>query len=176
MKTLFYVLGFITFCLFSFYLIGVFIPKTKYENTIVVNRSLEKCWKVFSDDTLIYDWMPGLKKIEYIKGEEMQVGSEFKMYLEESGQTYIITEKINEVKEKELYSLTLNNEVLTNNVRFQFRETAPYTTEISSINDVEAKNWFLSSLFFFLESDFKEQDLKTLNNFKNLVESDIVSK
>ncbi len=172
MKTLFYVLGFIAFCLFSFFLIGVIFPKSEYENTIVVNRSIDKCWKVFSDDTLIYDWMPGLKKIEYVKGKEMQRGSEFKMHLVEAGQSYIITEKVNDVKEKELYSLTLNNEVLTNNVQFQFKETAPYTTEIKSINSVEAKNWFLKSLFFFLESDFKEQDMKTLNNFKNLVESD----
>lgn len=176
MRVLFYVLGFIAFCLSSFYLIGVFVPKTEYENTIVVNRSIDKCWKVFSDDTLIYDWMPGLKKIEYLKGKEMQAGSEFKMHLEEAGQNYVITETVNEVKEKELYSFTLNNEVLTNNIQFQFKETAAFTTEIKSINSVKAKNWFLSSLFFFLESDFKEQDLKTLNNFKNLVESDIVSK
>lgn len=176
MRTLFYVLGFIAFSIFGFFLIGVFVPKTNYENTIVVNRSIDKCWNVFRNDTLIYDWMPGLKKIEYIKGNEMQAGSEFKMHLEEASQIYIITEKINDVKEKELYSFTLNNEVLTNIVQFQFKETAPYTTEIKSINSVEAKNWFLKSLFFFLESDFKEQDLKTLNNFKNLVESDIVSK
>jgi hypothetical protein len=120
--------------------------------------------------------MPGLTKIEYIKGEQLKAGSKFKMYLKEAGQIYTITESINEVKIKELYSFTLNNEVLTNNVQFQFKETAPYTTEIKSINSVKAKNWFLSSLFFFLESDFKEQDLKTLNNFKNLVESDIVTK
>ena len=106
----------------------------------------------------------------------MQAGSEFKMHLVEAGQNYIITEKVNDVKEKELYSFTLNNEVLTNNVEFLFKETAPYTTEIKSINSVEAKNWFLKSLFFFLKSDFKEQDIKTLNNFKNLVESDVISK
>jgi hypothetical protein len=176
MRVLFYVLGFIAFCLFSFYLIGVFVPKTEYENTIVVNRSIDKCWKVFSDDTLVYDWMPGLQKIEYLKGKEMQAGSEFKMHLVEAGQKYVITETVNEVKKNELYSFTLNNEVLTNNIQFQFKETAAFTTEIKSINSVEAKNWFLSSLFFFLESDFKEQDLKTLNNFKNLVESDIVTK
>ncbi len=176
MRVLFYVLGFIAFCLFSFYLIGVFVPKTEYENTIVVNRSIDKCWKVFSNDTLIYDWMPGLQKIEYLKGKEMQTGSEFKMHLIEAGQNYVITETVNAVKENELYSFTLNNEVLTNNIQFQFKETAAFTTEIKSINSVEAKNWFLSSLFFFLESDFKEQDLKTLNNFKNLVESDIVTK
>lgn len=176
MRVLFYVLGFIAFCIFSFYLIGVFIPKTEYENTIVVNRSIDKCWKVFSDDTLIYDWMPELKKIEYLKGEDLQAGSEFKMHLEEAGQIYTITEIVNEVKTNELYSFTLNNEVLTNNVQFQFKETAPYTTEIKSISSVEAKNWFLSSLFIFLESEFKEQDLKTLNNFKKLVESDNISK
>lgn len=174
MKTLFYVLGFIAFCLFSFFLIGVIFPKSEYENTIVVNRSIDKCWKVFSDDTLIYDWMPGLKKIEYLKGTEMTAGAEFKMYLEEAGQSYVITEKVNEVRMPELYTFTLNNEVLTNNVKFQFRETAPYTTEIKSINSVEAKNWFLKSLFYFLESDFQEQDLKTLTNFKNLVESDVL--
>lgn len=176
MKILFYVLGFIAFCLFSFYLIGVFVPKTEYENTILVNRSIDKCWKVFSDDTLIYDWMPGLKKIEYLKGKEMQAGSEFRMHLEEAGQAYVITETINDVKMNESYSFTLNNEVLTNNIQFEFKETAPYTTEIKSINSVEAKNWFLKSLFIFLKSDFKEQDLKTLNNFKNLVESDNISK
>lgn len=174
MRTLFYVLGFIAFSIFGFFLIGVFIPKTEYENTIVVNRSLDKCWKVFRNDTLIYDWMPGLQKLEYVKGESMVADAEFKMHVEESGQQYIINEKVNKVVDQSLYSFTISNEALINDVQFQFKEIAPYTTEIKSINSVTAKNWFLSSLFVFLKSDFAEQDLKTLNNFKNLVESDII--
>jgi hypothetical protein len=118
--------------------------------------------------------MPGLQKIEYVKGEAMLAGAEFKMHVEESGQQYIINEKVNEVVDQSLYSFTISNEALVNDVQFQFKETAPYTTEIKSINSVTAKNWFLSSLFVFLKSDFAEQDLKTLNNFKNLVESDVI--
>lgn len=172
MRILIYVLGFIAFSIFGFFMVGVVMPTTDYENTIVINRSLDKTWKVFSNDTLIYDWMQGLKKIENIKGTKMQAGSEFKMYLTESGQDYIITEKVREVKENSLYAFSIENEVLKNNVDMQFKEIAPYTTEIKSFNQVHAKNWFLRSMFFFLKSDFKEQEMKTLNNLKNLIESD----
>ncbi len=172
MRILLYVLGFIAFSIFGFFMIGVIVPVTEYENTIVVNRSLEKTWKVFSSDTLIYDWMQGLKKIEAIKGTKMQAGAEFKMHLNEGGQDYTIIEKVRDVQEKSLYAITIDNEALTNNVDMHFKEIAPYTTEIKSINKVEAKNWFFRSMFFFLESDFKDQEIKTLNNLKNLIESD----
>ena len=116
MRILFYVLGFIAFSIFGFFMIGVIVPVTEYENTIVVNRSLDKTWKVFSSDTLIYDWMQGLKKIEAIKGTKMQAGAEFKMYLNEGGQDYTIIEKVRDVQEKSLYAITIDNEALTNNV------------------------------------------------------------
>ncbi len=118
-------------------------------------------------------WMPGFIKIENIKGEALQKGSEFKLYVKENEQEFEMIEKVLDVIPEQYYEFELQNGILTNHIKIQFKETKPFTTEITQTCEVHAQNWFFRSLFVFFKSQFKEQDEKTLNALKKLVEMDV---
>ena len=172
MKILFYVIGFIAFCFLGFYAIGLFAPVINYETTLEVKRSPEQSWNVFTNKDLLADWMEGFQSIETIKGEPLTQGSVFMIKVTESGNTYSIKEEVLNVVPNQEYTILMDNEVLTNKVQLIFSEPAPYTTLITSKNEVKAKNWFLRSLFVFMKSSFKKLDDQNLQNLKNLIESD----
>lgn len=173
-KTLLYVIGFIATCFLGFYVIGLVKPTVTYETKVVVNRSAEQTWKIFSNKELMSQWMPGFVKIENIKGEALQKGSEFKLYVKENGQDFEMIEKVVEVIPEQLYEFELENGILRNHIKIKFVETQAFTTEITQYSEVSAQNWFLRSLFVFFKSQFKEQDEKTLLALKKLVEMDVI--
>ncbi len=175
-KTLLYVIGFIATCFLGFYVIGLVKPSVTYESTIVINRSAKQTWQVFSNKDLMSQWMPGFVKIENIKGEAMSKGSEFKLYVKENGQDFIMTEKVIELIPEKYYEFELENGILKNHIKIQFKENKPFTTEITQTSEVFAQNWFFRSLFVFFKSQFKEQDEKTMLALKKLVEMDVVEK
>jgi uncharacterized protein YndB with AHSA1/START domain len=173
-KTLLYVIGFIATCFLGFYVIGLVKPTVTYETTLVVNRSAEQTWKVFTNKELMSQWMPGFIKIENIKGEALQKNSEFKIFVKEDGQDFEMIEKVKEVIPNKFYEFEIENGILRNQIKIKFVETQPFTTEITQTCEVHAQNWFLRSLFVFFKSQFKEQDEKTLLALKKLVEMDVI--
>lgn len=175
-KTLLYVIGFIATCFLGFYVIGLVKPTVKYESTVVVNRSAEQTWKVFTSKELMNQWMPGFVKIENIKGEALSKGSEFKLYVKENGQDFEMIEKVIDVVPNKYYEFELENGILRNHIKIKFVENQAFTTEITQICEVHAQNWFFRSLFVFFKSQFKEQDEKTLQALKKLVEMDVETK
>jgi uncharacterized protein YndB with AHSA1/START domain len=172
-KTLLYVVGFIATCFLGFYIIGLVKPTVSYESKIIVNRSAKQTWAVFSNKDLMNQWMPGFVKIENIKGEALQKGSEFKLFVKENGQDFEMLEKVIEVIPAQYYEFELENGILRNHVKVKFVETQAFTTEITQTSEVHAQNWFFRSLFVFFKSQFKEQDEKTLQALKKLVEMDV---
>lgn len=119
-------------------------------------------------------WMPGFVKIENIKGEALQKGSEFKLYVQENGEDFEMIEKVVEVIPEHLYEFELENGILRNHIKIKFVENQAFTTEITQYSEVSAQNWFLRSLFVFFKSQFKEQDEETLLALKRLVEMDVI--
>lgn len=174
-KILVYVIGFIATCFIGFYIIGVVKPSVNYTNSILINRPIDQSWKIFSEEKFMAQWMPGFQKIEKIQGEPFQKGSKFKLYVKENGQSYEMIETVVECIPGKLYEFELENGILHNHVKFEFKEPQQFTTEIVSTNEVTAQNWFLRSLFVFFKSDFKKQEEETLQALKRVVEMDVAN-
>ncbi len=172
MKILIYVVGFILTCFVGFYIIGVVKPTVKYETSIIINRPAQQTWDVFSNEKLLNQWMQGYDHIEKIKLEPFQTGAEYKLVLKENNQQFDINQKVISAIPASVYEYILDNPVLQNHIKISFKEPQQFTTEVVISNEVEAKNWFLKSLFVFFKSQFKSQDDLNLQALKKLVELD----
>jgi uncharacterized membrane protein len=172
MKILIYVVGFIVTCFIGFYVIGLVKPTIIYESKITINRPVQQTWAVFSNEKLLAQWMQGFDHLEKIKSEPFQSGAEYKLFLKEKNQVFEINHKIINAIPSKKYEYTLDNAVLQNHVIITFSEPQQFTTEIVMANEVNAKNWFLRSLFVFFKSQFKSQDELNLEALKRLVELD----
>ena len=172
MKILFYVVGFIATCFLGFYIIGVVKPLVNYETSITINRSAEQTWSVLSNDSLMGQWIQGFEKIEITNGEPFKKGSTYKIHLKDARQSFINDYEVINVMPNELYEYQLDNNVLKNHITITFSSPQEFTTTLKITNSVEAKNWFLSSLFVFFKSQFQKQDEITYTALKTLVELD----
>ncbi len=172
MKILIYVVGFIITCFLGFYVIGVVKPTIVYESKITINRPAQQTWDVFTNEKLLAQWMQGFDHIEKIKSEPFQSGAEYKLFLKEKNQVFEINHKITSSIPAKKYEYNLDNAVLQNHVTITFSEPQQFTTEVVISNEVNAKNWFLRSLFVFFKSQFKSQDQLNLEALKRLVELD----
>lgn len=173
MKIFIYVIGFIVSCFLGFYLIGLVKPTITYESVIIVNRPVKQSWKIFSDESLMNQWVLNFDKIEHIKSNPFEKGAEYNIYLKEKNNSFKLNHEVTECTPSKSYSYILSNAVLRNNVSISFSEPKEYTTEIKITNKVVAENWFLRSLFVFFKSKFKSQDDVNLEALKKLIEMDL---
>lgn len=172
MKILIYVVGFILTCFLGFYIIGVVKPKISYETSITINRPVQQTWEVFSNEKLMKEWMQGFDRIEKINQEPFQTSAKYKLILKDKNQEFENNHTVISAVPNSLYEYELDNAVLKNHITISFKEPQQFTTEIVISNEVEAKNWFLKSLFVFFKSQFKTQDDQNLQALKKLVELD----
>lgn len=173
MKIFIYVIGFITTCFLGFYVIGLVKPSISYDSTIIINRPVEQSWKIYSDESLMNQWVQNFDKIEKIKLTPFESGAEYILILKEKNNTFELHHKVIESIPQKSYQYILKNAVLTNTVKVTFSEPKEFTTEIKITNNVVAENWFLQSLFVFFKSKFKSQDDVNLEALKKLIEMDI---
>lgn len=172
MKILIYVVGFIVTCFIGFYVIGLVKPTIVYESKITINRPVQQTWAVFSNEKLLAQWMQGYDHLEKIKSEPFLTGAEYILFLKEKNQLFEIKYIVKNAIPEKKYEYDLDNAVLQNHVNISFSEPQQFTTEVIIINEVNAKNWFLRSLFVFFKSQFKSQDELNLEALKRLVELD----
>ncbi len=171
MKILKYVVGVLILLFVGFFLIGLIWPKFTYTSQVIVNASVEKSWAVFTDETKMAEWMPGFKSIENISGEPLQVGSEWKLTVEDQGQIFEMTERVTAVKVQEKYAFWLDNDVLNANVEIYFAAVDSATTEITANTQTIAKGVVWKSMLFLMKGNISEQDQENYNNLKRVIES-----
>jgi len=152
-----------------FFSMGFLFPSFEYENSVIVNKPAEQSFKVFTDVLKLSEWIPGFKRVKLLSGKQNETGSIIEMMLEQEGKTFILTQKITNYKENELFAFALDNDVLSNNCEIKFISKGT-STEIISSNHITGKNIFWKSLFVFSHSYFKKQSKEMYENLKKVIE------
>jgi len=170
MKALKYFSYFILFSFIVFVLIGQIFGKLEYTSKVVINQSIENTWEVFTDQKKMVNWINNFKSIELITGEMNTIGAKYKLIVEDGGEEYEIIETVKELVPNKLYSLKLENDVLTNNVTFNFISIGN-KTEITSSEQLEGKGFIMKPIFVFMKGYLQSESQASLDRFKLLVES-----
>ncbi len=154
----------------GFVLTGFFVPSVSYQSGVEINKPREFAWAQFVDESKAKEWMPGFKRFELISGKPQEVGSKFKLIIEDQGQEYILTETMTDFRAPELFGFTLENEVLKNEVKVTFTEQNGKTF-ITQNEKVTGANVFWRAMFFWMKSSLNENSKSTLNGLKSFIEA-----
>jgi uncharacterized protein YndB with AHSA1/START domain len=153
-----------------FFAIGLMFPTLTTEIRVTINKPREVVWQYFTDQSKLKDWLPNVKSIENISGEPMTAGSKFKITFEENGDEIVMTETMTEVKEKEVFAFTLENNVITANDRLTFIDNGD-KTEVVENNTFTGGNIFWRSLFAVMKSNFEKKSAENYQKLKTNIEN-----
>ncbi len=175
MNILKWVVGILALLLVAFFMVGVFVPTFTYESRISVNKPAAHAFAVFIDENKTADWMTGFKSIEIISGNRGEVGSKYKLAIEENGELMEMEETITKFKENELFASKLINDVMFADVEITFVESHGQTT-ITASNLVEGRNWIWKSLLGLFKGNISNQSQEIYENLKQLIEATELSR
>ncbi len=176
MKIVYYVIGFIAFCLLGFLAIGLLFPTVKYETEVVINRPKSKSWTMFIDEKHTKDWLLGYHHMELIEGKPKTPGAKFKMVYHNDDKEITMIETTNEWKDLELFSFTIDNPMMEMHSTIHFSEPAVNQTLIHTITEVKGRNVFFRALLVFMKETFQTTEKENFDRLKNLVESEVGEK
>lgn len=169
MKVLKYLLIALAIVVLIFFAIGILMPEVTYSNEVTINKPVPETFEVFIDESTMSYWVPGFKRIDLIEGEPNARGSKYRLIVEDDGEDFELIETITGFERNEFFSMTIDNEVLTNEVRVTFLPLNDQT-KIVALNNVKGKGAFMKSALALMKSHFIEQGDVSYQKLKNLVE------
>jgi hypothetical protein len=170
MKRLLYFLLPVILILAVFFLVGLVKPVVTYENSVTIERPVDKTFMVFTDATKMGQWLSGFKKMELVKGMPTLPGSLVKMTFEMNGREVVVTEEVLDFKWNSLFSFRLHHENMTIDCEYTFR-AVDSNSEINSKLTVEGKNIIWRSLNVFLKGKMSRQTQGDLEKLKVVIEA-----
>ena len=153
----------------AFLAAGFLFPALDYQSTAMIERPREQTWGIFADERNMPKWIPGFKSLERISGQPHEVGSTYRMTVEEEGKEYSFTETTTAYTPPERYAFHLDAGILTNDVDIRFIDHGG-RTEIVAKSHVVGSNPIWRSLFCFTKSVFARKDQDSYDRLKRLVE------
>ncbi|MCG8605812.1 SRPBCC family protein [bacterium] len=169
MKILKWLLGILAALAVVFFLIGVFVPSFSYETQIVVDRPVEHAFAVFTDESKMGDWMTGFKSIETISGNPNEVGSQYRVIIEENGEEMEMIETVTAFEKNKLFAFKLLNDLMYVDAEIKFSEEMG-KTKITSSNQVEGRNILWKSMLPLFKSSLESRSQQVYENLKQLIE------
>ncbi len=169
MKALKYFSYFILILFSLFVITGLIFDEIKYSSQVTINQPVDKVWNVITDDTQLEHWVKNFKSIETIEGSNEVPGSTFQVTVIDGGEEYILIKTVKSVKKNEYYAIDYDNEVLTNNLEFIFKENSEGTVIITN-EQISGKGILMKSIFVFMKGMFESESQKSLDRLKILVE------
>lgn len=169
-KILLVILGLAAVGIIAMLLVGYFNPNVSYETHVTINKPRAEVWRLFVDELQTGKWLTGFKSIETISGPPHTPGSKFRIKISQNGRDFEMTEVMKEYREPEVFAMTLEGDLFTDDVRMVFTDQGD-KTELVQSEVVTGKNIFCKALIVFTRSYFMGGARNNLDNLKRFVES-----
>ena len=134
-----------------------------------MNKPPAEVWEKFSNTDNLDKWIEGFKSIETISGEPNQVGSKYKIVIEEDGQRFEATETVKEVVENEKFAFDLESDMAKSEVEYTMVNKG-LSTEVTEKITFTGKGILWQALFYWMQSSMKEKSKGNLERFKKFAE------
>ncbi|MFQ5639147.1 MAG: SRPBCC domain-containing protein [bacterium] len=170
MKILKGVLGILAAFVIGFFLVGFFVPTFTYLSKVVVDKPVGEAFAIFNDESRLGEWLAGFKSIESVSGEPNQVGSTYKLVIEDEGEVMEMMGTVTAFVENELLSFHLVNDVMTVDTDIRFVSQGD-RTEITATQKVEGRNLFWKSLLPLFQSVITQKSQENYDRLKTVIEA-----
>ncbi len=169
MKAIKIILGIVTVLVIIFFSTGLLVKETTYQVRVEINKPLSEVFTVFNDQNSMKNWLPELIAIEPINIKPGIVGSEYKMTVENNGQTVIMTEKVMAYIPNQKVTLYFDAGDMLKTDDYNFSKENGVTLIVKDVA-CKSDSYIMSCMFPYLKGFFTDMDQKYLDNFKGYIE------
>ncbi len=169
MKAVKIILGIVTALVVVFFSTGLFVKETTYQVKVTINKPVSEVFTVFNDQEKMTVWLPEVKSIEPINIKPGIVGSEYKMTVDNNGQTVIMKEKVLAYVPNQKVTLFFDADDMLKTDDYNFSEANGVTTIVKDVS-CKSDSYIMSCMFPYFKGFFKDIDQKYLNDFKTYIE------
>ncbi len=169
MKTVKIVLGILIVITVAFFCTGLVVKENKYTCEITINKPVAETFQLFSDQSLVKEWIPEITSIESIDMKPGMVGSEYRVMMDNEGIVLSKKEKILAYVKDEKVTYYYDAEAVFKTDDFSFSSNGQ-TTTITLESAYSGKSYLLSCVFPYFKGTFKDVDVENLANFKEFAE------
>lgn len=169
MKTIKFILIFISIVFIVFITTGLFIKQTEYDVMVTINKPVEEVFAAFNNKEATKNWVSDLKKIDTINSKMGKIGSEFRLLINNQDQDLTINEKIIAYVPNEKVTLFYDAENILKTNDYIFEEFNDNT--IIKLNTTTiSESYIMACVFPYFKWVLEDQDQEYLNNFKAYLE------
>ena len=151
-------------------LMGIVNEKLEIETTITVNKPIDIVFQKFNDSNQMGKWMSGFKSIELVKGQENEIGSQYRMVIVNSGQETELLETLLDYRENELVKLTYTSTDINGKMEIHFREKDNGTTLVLEKHTMQGNSFSMQCFLPFMENMIANQITQDYMAFKKWCE------
>ena len=173
MKYAKYLLYLILIIVLVFFGRGFLTPSVSYESEVLVDKSIEESWAVMSDESRMSEWIKEIKKVENVSGTPNTVGAVSKIYMDNSGEDYILEETITSIKPNEQIAMTFSMDFMKMDYEMLLSEREGKTHILTKSNTF-GNGIFAKSILSFMTKPMKKEEDKNLNNLKIMIEENTI--
>lgn len=169
-KILFLAIGVLVLIFLS---LGIFKPDVSYQNSITVNATPEEAFKIFTDTTIMKQWISGLTHIEYVEGEMNSAGSKWKLFIKQKDEHYQLLETMTAFEINRRFAFVLDHEMFQTAVDILFTPS-PQGTIITVQNTIKGNSMLSRSLFVLTGFYFNTESQKMYDTLKQLIDKSAI--
>jgi uncharacterized membrane protein len=169
MKAIKIILGIVTVLVIIFFSTGLLVKETTYQVKVDIHKPLQEVFLAFNDQQKMMEWMPEVKAIEPVNVNPGVVGSEYKMTVENNGQTIVMLEKVMAFVPNKKVTLFFDAGDMLKTDDYSFSEQNGVTTIVKE-SVCKSDSYIMSCMFPYFKGTFTEIDKKYLNDFKVYIE------
>ena len=170
-KVLRYVAMVVLALLLIFLSLGLFVPEVTYTTEVTVDKDLNTTFAKFADRTTVKEWIPEVKTLEVITATPEIVGSQYRMVVDNNGQTTEMTETTQAYEENQAITLHFDAGMMQKTDAYTFAGAAGGTA-ITCQHTARGDSYYARCVFALFGSAFEKIDQGYLDRFAEWVESE----
>jgi len=176
MKSFLWFLLVIVVIVILFLLVGLLSPGQKSTDEIVIQAPTEYVWSQYLDKSLMPDWMPGLKSISLVNGQEGEAGAEYVINLSSINEgESIMNQTVTEIIEYDTYGFDFDSDHLIGNTLMQFSAQGDTATVVKAINEYTGKETWTTALLQIFRQGIDKNSMAQYNSLKEMIESNYLN-
>jgi len=175
MKILKFLLLIVLLVILLFIVMGFIKPTVNYGHEIEVNKSAKEAWAVHQDPTKLNQWLDGFKSIELIKGQENEIGSQYKVVVnpQEGQPDFEMIETLVDKEDYKFITFSFDSDMMVFDQKTSFTESNG-KTKIRTESKVVGKGMMMKSMFAMMEiftGSFQSKEAENIEALKKVIES-----
>jgi hypothetical protein len=150
--------------LLIFLSLGLFVPEVTYTTAVTVDKDLNTTFTKFADRTTVKEWIPEVKTLEVITATPEIVGSQYRMVVDNNGQTTEMTETTEAFMMNENITLSFDAGMLQKRDTYTFAKDGSGTT-ITGKHIARGDSYYARCVFALAGKAFQKIDQGYMDRF-----------